>query len=123
MDDPGSTGAGTDAAVRLRSARQEAEHARERSDEAGRRARALAAGAPADPEAAAARWARARERLVASLRSSAQAHRRAARTHLSAAELGSGDRDGHRAEAERHLQLADDDEVRATDLEREVAGD
>jgi hypothetical protein len=119
-EDVGTTGTGDAAAARRRSARQEAEHARTRAEAAGARARELAAGAPADPRGAAERSVQAWASLAASLRSAAEAHRRAARTHADAADLGSGDPGGHRAEAETHLRLAGEDDARAEVVERDV---
>ena len=83
--------------------------------------RELAAGAPADPVRAQERSTRARTSLVASLRSAAEAHRRAARTHLGAADLGSGDVQGHRTEAQLHLARADEDDARARAVETDAA--
>jgi hypothetical protein len=111
------------AAARLATAREEAARARERAAGAARRARELAGGGLPDPDGAAVRAAGARASLVQSLRSSAEAHRRAARTHTGAAALGSGDVDGHRVEAEHHLQLAEADDVRAAQVEDEVQVD
>ena len=116
MDEPTGTPGG-DAAVRLTEVKAEAVVARDRAAEAGRRARELADGAPPDPRGAEQRSNRARTSLIASLRSAAEAHRRAARTHLGAAELGSGDAQGHRAEAQLHLDRAGDDDARARALE------
>ena len=81
VDEPTGTPGG-DAAVRLTEVKAEAVLARERAAEAARRARELAGGAPPDPVCAEERSTRARTSLVASLRSAAEAHRRAARTHL-----------------------------------------
>ncbi len=119
-EDLGTTGTGDAAAARQRSARQDAEHARARAQEAGARARELAAGAPADPRGAAERSVQARASLAVSLRSAAEAHRRAARTHTDAADLGSGDPAGHRVEAEVHLLRAGEDDARADAVERDV---
>lgn len=116
VDEPTGTPGG-DATVRLTEVKAEAVLARDRAAEAARRARELAAGAPPDPHGAEQRSTRARTSLIASLRSAAEAHRRAARTHLGAADLGSGDLQGHRTEARLHLDRADEDDARAAELE------
>jgi hypothetical protein len=116
-EDEVATGVGGDAVRRLATAKQDAERARERATDAGRRAHARAAGQAGGPEDAAARVLLARESLAASLRSSAEAHRRAARRHEDAAEMGSGSLDEHHVEAARHLDRAAEDDARAARVE------
>ena len=121
-DEAAAARARTSAEARRReqAAHETAELARRRLAESGHAAPADDPGDAhsLDPEGARERAERSRASLVATLRSSAAAHRRAAKVHGDAAALPSGSVEGHHVEQGRHLAAAEADDRRADEVER-----